>query len=127
MKKRMIPAIAALLTLALLSLSSCGVIAGLGAGGGADFSGEYKSISTSPLVAVRFIGASVTVSVGTRSISGSYTATEQGDGLYSVEFDFGDQTISRCPIRTGTYPVSFGSQNGVDYMLVFGSRYNKVG
>ncbi len=130
MKKRTLIMIAALLTVVVLSLASCGLISSLGgssSGGDAgSFSGSYEAINGYPRVKVSFSGSKVTVSVGTRSMSGSYTAVAGDDGTTDVTFDFGDNTLPRCDIRTGTYPVSVGEQNGEEYMMIFGSRYNKT-
>ena len=131
MKKRILAAILMLLMLSVVSLSSCSVLSELGIGsadtGVSDtFSGKYESITISPKIVVTFNGNKVTVAVGSRSISGTYTVDTDEDGTQQVHFDFADQTLPRCPIRTGTYPISFGTQYDVDYMLVFGTRYNKV-
>lgn len=132
MKKRILAAFVLLLMISVMSLSSCSVLPLVGIGGadvGASIylSGKYESITVSPKVTVAFNGTKATVSVGSRSISGTYTVSTDEDGTQQVSFDFGDQTLPRCPIRTGTYPISFGTQYDVDYMLVFGARYNKIG
>ena len=127
MKKRTIPVIAVLLVALTLSLSSCSLISGLGGAGGeaTKVSGKYAAIDGTPVIKLDFSGSNVTVSVGTRSMTGKYTVKSSGDSEEMV-FDFADQTLPRCNIQTGSYPVSFGEQNGVEYMMIFGARYNKV-
>ena len=132
MKKRILAAFVLLLMISVMSLSSCSVLSNLGVGitdtaDSTTFSGKYESITVSPKITVTFNGSRVSVATGSRSINGTYTVDTDEDGTQSVNFDFKDQTLPRCPIRTGTYPISFGTQYDVDYMLVFGTRYNKIG
>ena len=111
----------------MLSLASCSLIPGLGGAGGTttEISGKYEAINGMPVIKLDFSGANVTASVGTRSMKGTYTVKTVGDGE-EIVFDFADQTLPRCNVQTGIYPVSFGEQNGVEYMMLFGQRYNKV-
>lgn len=125
MKNRLIASIL-LLLLAASVLSSCSIVTDM-LGDAGVIAGEYEGIYK-PTVSLSFLpGGSVTVSVGTRSMQGSYKLETFDDGTASVYFDFGDQTLPRCSIHTGKYPVSFGEQKGIEYMLIFGKRYNKVG
>ena len=132
MKKRIIPMLALLLALVILSLASCSLLPTLG--GGADsgdkkasFDGTYEAIDGYPKVKLMLRkSGGATVMVGSKTMEGSYTARLRDDGVYDMSFDFGEQTLPRCNIRTGTYPVTVGETDDGEYMMIFGSRFNKA-
>lgn len=128
MKKRIIPMIALLLSVVILSLASCSLIPNLGGGDEkVTFDGTYEAIDGYPRVKLMLRkSGDATVMVGSKTMEGTYTAKLRDDGIYDVSFDFGEQTLPRCNIRTGSYPISVGEAEDGEYMMVFGSRFNKA-
>jgi hypothetical protein len=58
-------------------------------------------------------------------MKGSFTLRKSGEDTYEVVFDFGNSTTLIGGIGSGTYPISVGTQKGIDYILLFGTRYDK--
>ena len=90
-----------------------------------ELSGTYLRVSGFPTPYITFTGSKVEVKLGKRSMKGSFTLRKSGEDTYEVVFDFGNSTTLIGGIGSGTYPISVGTQKGIDYMLLFGTRYDK--
>ncbi|MBR2931106.1 MAG: hypothetical protein IKC32_07765 [Clostridia bacterium] len=129
--KRLISLILMLTLLALTpaALTSCTQIEGVldsFVGNAIKLDGIYECIHGDPAVSLSFSDGRVDVKMGRRSMSGSYSTRSDGDGGYVIIFDFGQSTSLLGGIGTGRQPISVGVQAGIDYILIFGIRYNKV-
>ena len=117
-----------------LSLSSCDMVEdmlGLSGETGGDvgnvpeISGTYVRVTGTPAPEITFEGNSAFVKMGRRTMSGTYQIRELEDGVYEIKFDFGNSTTPIGGIGSGTYPFSAGNHKGVDYIMLFGSRFDK--
>ena len=118
-------------------MSSCAVLDDLlgmmGAGEGdgqpevdvPELSGTYLRVSGSPAPTLIFNGDDVEVKLGKRSMKGSYELRAVSNGGYEIEFDFGNSTTLIGGVGSGKYPISVGTHKGVEYLMLFGTRYDK--
>jgi hypothetical protein len=90
-----------------------------------ELSGTYLRVSGFPTPYIIFTGSKVEVKLGKRSMKGSFTLRKSGEDTYEVVFDFGNSTTLIGGIGSGTYAISVGTQKGIDYILLFGTRYDK--
>ena len=126
----------ALLLSSVMALCSCDAVNTLlGAVGNTDadieseeseikLSGTYLRVVGSPCPEIAFDNGDVEVRLGKRSMTGTYEIREVNDG-YAIVFDFGNSNTLIGGVGSGTYPISFGTHKGIDYLMLFGTRYDK--
>ena len=125
-----------ILLLSVMTFSSCAIVDKLlGSIGETDsessevdvpeLSGEYLRVSGSPTPTLSFSGEHVEVKLGKRSMKGSYEIRVTRDGGYEIKFDFGNSTTLIGGIGSGVYPISIGVHKGIDYLMLFGTRFDK--
>ena len=90
-----------------------------------ELSGRYVRVVGNPAPEVTFEGENVLVKMGRRNMSGTYAVRKTADDTYEIVFDFGNSTTPIGGIGSGVYPLSVGTHKGIEYLMLFGSRFDK--
>ena len=125
-----------LMLVSLAGLTSCDIIEGVLGGSSAEgegnsnagvlkLSGRYVRVIGNPAPEMTFDGNAVSVKMGRRNMSGTYEVRTTAEGTYEIVFDFGNSTTPIGGIGSGVYPFSIGTHKGIEYLMLFGSRFDK--
>ena len=89
-----------------------------------ELSGTYLRVVGTPCPEITFDNGNAEIKLGKRSMSGTYKIYKSESG-YEIVFDFGSSTSLIGGVGSGTYPISVGTHKGIDYLMLFGTRYDK--